>query len=107
MRSTTKHQRTTQNSRLNAVQQGRRGFGRCEICRRLFSLYRGSKTRHENVCKQREERQKFKAARIQAERRTPTPQPYTPITSSPEVEFEFETRLDIMGVAMDDGACFF
>ena len=105
-RSTTKHQRETQNSRKNAVQQGRRGFSRCERCGGLFSLYRGLERHHENACKRREEQQKLKEAQIQAERWTPTPQPYTPMTSSPESKFEPEVGLDITDVATDNGMYF-
>jgi len=105
-RSTTKHRRETQNSRRDAIRQGRRGFSRCERCGGLFSLYRGSETRHENACRQREEQRKLREAQIQAERQTPTPQPYTPMASSPEIESEMEAGLEIMGVAAADGGAF-
>ena len=107
-RSTTKHRRQTQNSRQDAVQRGQRDLSRCERCGGIFSLYRGSAKRHENVCKRRDEQWRLKEAQIQASRWTPTPQPYTPIASSPEIEFGLEAGVsDIMDLAMDDGACFF
>jgi len=104
-RSTTKPQRKTQNSRQNAVQQGRHNFYRCQRCGNLFSNYHNSHTRHERVCKKREEEQKLNEERIQAEWRTPTPQPYTPAASSPEIGSELEARIDITE-DMDMGACF-
>ena len=105
-RSTTKHQRQTQNSQWNAVQQGRRDFSRCERCGGIFSLYRGSAKRHEDACKRREERRRLDDEHIQAVRWTPPPLPPSPFASSPESESESEAGVDIPDTVVDNSTCF-
>ena len=105
-RSATKHQRQTQNSRRDAIQQGRRDFSRCERCGGIFSLYCGSVKRHEDACKRREERRRL-SARIQATQRTPTPLPPSPFANSPEIDSESEAEMDITDIVTDNpGGCF-
>jgi len=103
-RSTTKHQRQTQNSRRSAIQQGRRDFSRCERCGGIFSLYRGSAKRHEDACKRQEEQQRLSNTQVQAVQRTPTPLPPSPFASSLEIESESEAGMDTV---MDNLGRFF
>src|SRR6266478_5680520 len=86
-RSTTKRRRETQNSRQNAVRQDRGDYYKCETCGGLFSRYHSSHKRHIQLCEARNQDLSDKEAQILAARYTPTPEPYTCVSSSTENEF--------------------
>ena len=103
-RSTTKRQRKTQNFRQNVVRQDRGDYYQCNLCGGLFSRYHNAHKRHIQLCEVRNQRQRDEEAQMLTERYTPTPEPYTHVSSSEDIEFggEFD-----MGVAMDHGVPIF
>lgn len=86
-RSTTKRQRITQTTRQNTLRQDRHDYYKCGTCGGLFSRYHGAHKRHIQLCETRNQDLRDEEAQTLAERYTPTPEPYTQISSSAEVEF--------------------
>jgi uncharacterized C2H2 Zn-finger protein len=88
-RSTRSTQRQSQRTRKQIVTRVEDNFYGCPRCGRLFTLYHGSHKRHINSCKAKYAAQAQEAARLQAERiETPTPDPYTPISTDIEMDSE-------------------
>ena len=105
-RSTTKQRRKTQTSRRNAARQDRRDYHKCDTCGGLFSRYHSAHKRHIKLCGTRNQELRDKEAQLLEERDTPTPEPYTRISGSTEIEFGPGAESD-GGVAVDHGMPFF
>lgn len=85
--STRSTQRRSQRTRQRITAHAHRDYEECPWCHKLFSIYRGSQTRHIKPCKVKYEARVREEARSRAERiETPTPDPYTPILSDVEME---------------------
>ena len=102
-RSTTKRQQRTQNFRQNVVRQDRGDYYQCNLCGGLLSLSQCTQVAHSTL-QGKNKRQRDEEAQMLTERYTPTPKPYTHVSSSEDIEFggEFD-----MGVAMDHGVPIF
>ena len=101
-RSATKRQRETQNFRQSAVRQDRGDYYQCDLCGNLFSHYHNAHKRHVRLCEARSKRVRDEEAQRLAERYTPTPEPYTHVSSSEVTEFGLGVEFH-MGVAMNPG----
>jgi hypothetical protein len=105
-RSTAKHQRKTQNIRQNIARQDLGNYYRCSLCHGLFSRYHNAHQRHIELCEARTQALKDEEARILEERYTPTPEPYTRLSSSEDFGFGLEADLDEMNYGVPIfGAC--
>jgi len=96
----TARRRETQKSRQNVIRQDRGDYYKCNICGGLFSRYHNSYKRHVQLCKAQDQDLGDEEAQAFLERSTPTPQPYTFISSSEGVESELGAGSD---VGMDTG----
>ena len=102
-RSTTKQRRETQNFRQNIARQDRGDYYECGSCGGLFSRYHNAHKRHIQLCETRSQRLRDEEAQILAERYTPTPEPYSCVSSSEGTGFEPGVGFS-MEVTMDHGA---
>ena len=87
--STHSAQRRSQRTRQQIITHAQRDYTECPWCHKLFSIYRGSSTRHIEPCKAKYEARVREEARARAERiTTPTPDPYTPVLSEAEMDID-------------------
>lgn len=105
-RSTAKQQRKTQNIRQNIARRDQGNYFQCPSCHGLFSRYHNAHKRHIRLCKARDQALKDEEARILEERDTPTPEPYTRVSSSEDLGFGLEADFDEMDYGVSTfGAC--
>lgn len=105
-RSTTRQQRKTQNFRQNIARQDRGDYYKCNSCGNLFSRYHNAHKRHVCVCEAQGQRLRVEEAQMWKERHTPTPEPYTHVSDSEDIEFGLGAGF-AMEVAMDHGVPIF
>jgi hypothetical protein len=101
-RSTTKRQRETQNFRQSIARQNFGDYHKCKSCGGLFSLYHNAHKRHVQLCEARSKRLGDEEAQRLAERYTPTPEPYTHVSSAEDTEIGLGVEFP-MEVVMDHG----
>lgn len=94
-RSTSEQRQKTQTFQQTTLRQDQIDYHKCDLCNRLFSRYHNAYKQHVPFCEAQSQAVRDEEAHVLVERYTPTPEPYTQVSSSEDIECELGDGSDI------------